>query len=253
MNEKKEIVVLIDFDNYFKKPITLYSITEFEYELKIILDTVIKSLTNNTYYNLTIRLYSGWLENATYTRKTSDTLQKIAGIDLFPLFAEENIVINGRIEIAVSLYEIPQYIFGHTYREKKGIPRIRINREVMGEICDNNKEHCPGHILSSFTRKKNRICSVDGCPTNHNELFFLREQKMVDTMIACDIITFCENNSINALFLVSDDTDHIPALITGSNKNINIKNIHLYIRNNQNEEYFANILSNFNVKTTLLL
>ncbi|MFK2205580.1 hypothetical protein ACIXJQ_02080 [Bacteroides fragilis] len=48
--------------------------------------------------------------------------------------------------------------------------------------------------------------------TKHSDIFFQREQKMVDTMIACDLLSYCEESSTNCLYLISDDMDHFPAL-----------------------------------------
>ena len=252
MTLKSEIILLIDFDNYFVKPIEGYSIQEFEYELKIIIDHVTETIEENRCFILKIRLYSGWFENSRLTKKTSETLQKIAGLSLFPIILSNKSLINGQIDIATTLYDIPEYTFENTYREKQGVPRIRVNQDKMDSICQDNKKHCPAHLLTNFTKKKNKICHVEGCSTNHNEIFFLREQKMVDTMIACDLITFCECEYVESIFLISDDIDHIPALICGSKRIKDNKSIELNIKNRWNEDFFRNILNQFNIKTNLL-
>ena len=252
LQEKYRIEVLIDFDNYFRKPIFDYTVQEFEFELKIIIDQVISITSLFKKTAIFLNLYSGWYENSNLSRKASGTLQKLANIELFPLILKGKYLINGEIKLSTSLYNIPELVWTNTYREKKGVPRIRINRELLNKNCDENKHICPAHILTNFTKNKNRLCSVKNCTTKQNEIFFMREQKMVDTMIACDFITFSEDESINNLILVSDDNDHLPALVLGSTKITNKKKVVLGIRNKKNEEYFNNILNKFNIETIVI-
>lgn len=201
---------------------------------------------HNDVMQINFRLYGGWYQDDDLTNRASVVFQKISNIDIFPHIINQNKRIFGDIQIVYNLYGI-DYIWHNTYREKKGIPRLRINHTAKGDKCDSRKNICPVHILSKFTRNKDKICLNEGCMTKHSDIFFQREQKMVDTMIACDLLSYCEESSTNCLYLISDDMDHFPALALCHKKKEELP-IFVGIKNVQNIVNYSSILENFNIK-----
>ncbi|MDA3911560.1 MAG: hypothetical protein PF448_09410 [Bacteroidales bacterium] len=249
--KENTLVIIIDFDNFFRKTIFDYNEKEFEYELKQLVDDVLINQNVNDLDYILIRLYSGWYQNEKLTKKASVLFQKIAIVDIFPIKIS-NKLINGKINVATSLHLLPDYTWTDTYHEKNGLSRIRINRELISEKCNENKQNCPIFILHNFTKKKTKFCSVEGCSYRQNDVFSSMVQKMVDTIIACDYIAFCDNENVNSIFLISDDVDHIPALVQGSIKINERKKLFVGIRNQLKLDYYQNILNNFNINTILL-
>ena len=143
-------VVIVDFDNYFQKDINEYSKEQIESLFLKIIDYI---SIHNDVMQINFRLYGGWYQDDDLTNRASVVFQKISDIDIFPYIINQN-----------------KRIFGdHT---------------AKGDKCDSRKNICPVHILSKFTRNKDKICLNEGCMTKHSDIFFQREQKMVDTMIA---------------------------------------------------------------------
>ena len=236
-------VVIIDFDNYFQKDINEYSKEQIESLFLKIIDYI---SIHNDVMQINFRLYGGWYQDDDLTNRASVVFQKISNIDIFPHIINQNKRIFGDIQIVYNLYGI-DYIWHNTYIEKKGIPRLRINHTAKGDKCDSRKNICPVHILSKFTRNKDKICLNEGCMTKHSDIFFQREQKMVDTMIACDLLSYCEESSTNCLYLISDDMDHFPALALCHKKKEELP-IFVGIKNVQNIVNYSSILENFNIK-----
>jgi len=83
------------------------------------------------------------------------------------------------------------------------------------------------------------------------------EQKMVDTLIACDIVSISDDQNVIGLFLVSDDQDHFPSLALANSKqsykqNKHLQSILLGIKNEYNFEFITEFLKPFNIKTALI-
>ena len=108
-------------------------------------------------------------------------------------------------------------------------------------------------MLNKFTSKKEKSCAHEHCEIKNSEVFIGIEQKMVDTMIACDLITFSQENDIEAVCLFSDDLDLLPPLgfssIFKTEKNPNLK-VQLFIKNEWQLDLAKQILRPFDVKIT---
>lgn len=241
-------IIIIDFDNTFKKEIEQYSIQEFEFEIKEIIRNII-TLTEGLKYIL-IRLYGGWHKDNILTNKASQIQQLIYSINTFPVILGKEII-HGSIELASSLFSIPDYTWGYTYKEKDGISRIRIDHSLLSDTCNSNKDQCAPLILYRFTSKKDKVCHVDSCTLLQKNVIKGIEQKMVDTIIACDLITFSNDENIMAIFIYSDDFDHLPSLaMAASNLNNSKKEkvIRLYVKNPKIIDLVEEILSPFKIQ-----
>ena len=248
-------VAIVDFDNWFKKPLAEYSETSVEFDFREIVDQLL--LIDPSVEDIEIRLYNGWYKDNILTNKASELQLLLSKITLFPylLDAESGKIIRGKIRIVSSLNDIPAYTWFNTLKEKYGIPSLRIKNESLGEICSQNTHACPPQILKRFTKKKGKLCGVEDCNSAQREIFIGLEQKMVDTIIACDIISFCEEENCSAIMVVSEDIDHFPALAQGKLRADHVgqnKSINVLIRNPEIQEYYNNILNSFGLNTTLV-
>jgi uncharacterized LabA/DUF88 family protein len=238
-------VVIIDFDNIFKKGIEEYSYLDIEFFLKNILKNAINEIRKLRY--IEIRLYGGWYRGNILTQRGSILQQYLSLVKVFPVIESNELIIKGNIEIATSLIALPNLLFEDTLREKNGIPRVQIKNECMSEECSNNPTQCPIKILSKFTKSKSRSCGLNGCRVIHNEIIKGNEQKMVDTMMACDTLHLTYDHKIDGIFLASNDTDVIPPLI--QSKTIKQEGeIYLILKENFFSPQYLNMLNQANVK-----
>lgn len=245
-------IFLVDFDNWFiKKDLNQYTEEEIEYQFKEIIDASINfnSLTSSSY--IEIRLYGGWYQDDRLTNKASILLGFLSSFNFFPIIKNNNII-RGKIEVVDTLINVPNYQWRNTLKEKSGMSYIKINNEKLNETCSQNKTNCPPHILKRIAKKKTHMCAVDGCDSLNNDLFIKTEQKMVDTMIACDLISYSMEDDIFKIIIVSDDVDFFPALAVASHNNTRFNKNCLFevlIKNSRLKLNYKNILSNFSVNT----
>ena len=146
----------------------------------------------------------------------------------------------------VRLFKV-SHVWYNTYQERSGLPKLRIAHANVGDHCSMNKNSCPVHILSRFTRTKSKLCHVDGCLTKQDDVFIQRTQKMVDTMMACDVLSFCEEQNVGGVYIASDDIDLFPAIALGRNIN-NSMPLFLLVLNKKRFDYYPATLSDFNIK-----
>jgi hypothetical protein len=206
------VIVIIDFDNYFEDYAKLDA-EKLELALTEIVEKCEEYFENTK--EISIRLYGGWYQETTLTKQASKIQQFLSNISIFPK-VKNNKITNGTIEMVSSLFKIPNIQWYHTYKEKNGIGRIRINHDIVDDFCTQNKEQCPKYILYKFTATKNKKCNIENCTHIHKDVFKASEQKMVDTMIACDVISAVNDENVNGVFVLSDDQDHFPSYAIAS-------------------------------------
>jgi len=246
----KTVVVIIDFDNYFGTDVSKLNPEIMEFSFK----EIVKLCENefSDFQSIQIRLYGGWYKETSFTNSASIIQQLLRQINVFPKVAA-NKVLNGNIELATSLHIKPDFIWGYTHKETQGVKRIRINHECIDTVCKENRTHCPKFLLYKFTDTKDKKCYIDGCDNLQKNVFKGAEQKMVDTLIACDVISVSEDETVAGVFLISDDQDHLPSIALASiKKQQNLQSILLGIKNEQVNEFISNFMIPFNIKTTLL-
>lgn len=250
----KTIEVIIDFDNYFG--------TEINKVTSEILELTFSELINFCEDNfldfdrISIRLYGGWFNEMSLTKQASSLQQLLYNVSIFPK-VQNGKIINGSIVMSSELHSIPNFTWGYTYKETKGIRRIRLDFDNIDELCSSNRETCPKFILYNFTRNKERKCKVNGCENIHRNVFKVIEQKMVDTLIACDILSLADDDATKGLIIISDDQDHFPALALAIEKQKlkqtrNLEQVFLMVKNHRNYEFISDFLNPFDIKTILL-
>ena len=246
----KTVGIIIDFDNIFKRPINLYTANDITKVIDFAINIVRNQITDIEC--IRIRLYGGWYQDNNMTQKASVLSSLIPSMELiFPILSPPQRII-GSIELATTLY-LQTHIWYDSYKEKYGIPNLRIDDTKLGTICQSQPDLCPVKILRKFTEHKTKVCHHENCKTNHSEVFFQREQKYVDSMMVCDVIAMSMDPDICAISAMTDDVDLFPSfsmakMITGGSKVLN-----LLTPNAHHETLYQSILAEFgvNVKTII--
>lgn len=245
-----KVIVLIDFDNHFDNIQSKYSPEMFEYSFKKLVNVCQEEFSDFEF--IEFRLYGGWYRKDVLTKQASIIQQLLRNVNVFPKVLKDK-VIKGSISIASTLFEIPEIIWNHSYKDTDGVNRIRINHESVDLICNENRNLCPKFILHKFTRKKDQLCNVENCDNIQKNVFKGSTQKMVDTMIACDIISISESDTTVGMLIISEDQDHLPSLALASlRKKKNVQSIVLCINNTFLNELYSNLLSNFKLKIKII-
>jgi len=246
----KTVVILIDYDNYFGSDVSKISTERMELSYKELIRLCENEFSD--FNSVQIRLYGGWYKETRLTKVASEVQQLLRQVKVFPKVTSKGIL-NGSIELATSLHINPEFIWGYTHKETQGVKRIRINHECADDLCKGNRTTCPKYLLHKFTDSKERKCGVEGCENLQKNVFKGAEQKMVDTLIACDIISTSEDETIIGVLVISDDQDHLPSLALASiKKKENIQSIILGIQNEQVKEFVSEFMQPFKIKTALV-
>jgi uncharacterized LabA/DUF88 family protein len=159
-----------------------------------------------------IRLYGGWYEMETMTKKAQAlfvSIQKeFPKVINLPNKSEGSTPINISALLAVALNEDPSRLLFNTFRKKGGVNNVRIQKkEDIGCL----KNDCTLLHLRNFL--KNGKCPAVSCSVAHGSLLYRSEQKLVDTMLSCDLL-YAEKQGFDHIVVVSDDDDFIPAIHT---------------------------------------
>lgn len=236
-------VIILDFDNYFPKQMSEYPAVRLESFFSSIISEILK--TDMLVSEIIIRLYGGWYQGTGYSKKASELQIALQGISLFPIFYK-NKRINGLIEIAEQMYGI-NYTWLDTFQEKVGLQKVKIDWTRTGNSCTHSAPTCPVKILSNFIQNKNHHCSNLGCGVVQSDVFYRREQKLIDTMMTCDVISYTEEIDVASVYVVSDDIDLFPSIALSKAKSPS-KRIVMVIKNQLMYSKYQNILSTFNAE-----
>lgn len=250
----KTIAVIIDFDNYFGTDISKITSESLELAFSELVNLCEDKFRE--FENISIRLYGGWYNEMSLTKQASGLQQLLYNVSVFPK-VQNGRIINGAIEMVSELYGIPDFTWGYTYKETNGIKHVRIDFEIADELCSNNRAACPKFILYKFTKSKDKVCPVEGCNNIHKNIFKGVEQKMVDTLIACDILSIADDDMTKGIVVISDDQDHFPSLALALEKQKtkrtrNLDNIILVIQNDMKHPFISEFLKPFKIQTILL-
>lgn len=155
-------------------------------------------------------------------------------------------LIKGEIEIVSSMNHLNNLLWGDTYIRRNGIPSLTIDTQTLDEYCNQEKAYCPARLLKTFSKRKNKRCPVVGCTVINNQAFLVSEQKMVDTIMATDIIDYSTENNVSHLLVFSDDTDLIPPIMRAHVNNNNP--VSLYIVNERLSERFTHLQEDYGLE-----
>jgi|GEM_PF-482988 len=204
-----EVALLIDFDNLYPRghetPEEL--VVRLNHWASLAIETV------PTVDTVNIRLYGGWLEDGVLTRAASELISKIPR-DFFPLTGKAtaaNRLIRGTVDLASRLVGVPGIQWNHTFRSRRGLPQLRLADKPRPEACV-KADSCPIDLVQRISRRSTRQCHINGCPVHNDSAFLIREQKMVDVLLACDAIEFARRGV--HIVVMSNDLDLLPSVVT---------------------------------------
>jgi hypothetical protein len=158
---------------------------------------------------LSLRLYGGWYDESGLTREGTRLTQVFGSIFPFPVKID-GAWLNIRCEIASTLVDHPADILPFTLRTKRGL-KIR-PRSVIPPNCT-SPTACGVLHVQAWVRGQ---CPISGCEVPTENAFVYREQKLVDTLLCCDLVALSFRKPAEPIILVSNDDDMIPALILGA-------------------------------------
>jgi hypothetical protein len=203
------VTILVDFDNLYKD-VTGPDFHWVNHQLNKFVELALGVDPNVE--ELVIRMYGGWIQGGILTARASALLSVLGGTSFFPIkHPKKDGVLRGTIGLATRLIGVPSVEWDDTRRVKNGLPKLRLAKETLPSKCI-NPASCPATTLSRFTKHKSKLCPTPGCSVTNSEAFQTVEQKMVDTMIACDAIFLALDETQGHVLVVSDDSDVVPAV-----------------------------------------
>ncbi len=159
-----------------------------------------------------VRVYGGWYEATAITRLAQDVTIELQR-DFPTLIRLPNVSgvatsVTITAELAVALLQEPGHHIFNTYRRKGKPSNIRVELPATVGCTD------PDCILPMVKRLlKTGKCPKPGCNGIVTDLVYRHEQKIVDTMLTCDLI-YAADAGTQCVVLVSGDDDFLPPLRT---------------------------------------
>ena len=183
-----------------------------------ILDVVTKALvqmpfnTSAARIGCDVRVYGGWYEGRVMTR-----LAQAVAVELqrdFPTVIrlamqqsrEGHHTVSISAELARSLPQEPSHYLFNTYRRKGKPANVRVEDPTIVGCVD------PDCILPMMKKLlRTGKCPKPGCGVAVGDLVYRHEQKIVDTLLSCDLI-YAAGGRVEYIGLVSGDDDFLPPL-----------------------------------------
>ena len=212
------IAVFIDYDNLLTA-----------HKTSGILDVVTKVLlqvppaSQEGRRECAVRIYGGWYEGPSMTQLA----QKVA-VEIQRDFPAIIRLPKGTIhsflpttaELAVAMMEEPSHHLFGTYRRKGKPANLRVQ---MPQSVGCTDAACPLPLAAKLL--KSGSCPISTCTVSAWDLVYRHEQKLVDTMLTCDII-YALRLDYEQIILVSDDDDFLPPLRTASLRGTRVARFH---------------------------
>ncbi|WP_302152000.1 NYN domain-containing protein [uncultured Alistipes sp.] len=154
---------------------------------------------------ITIRLYGGWYENETITKRAQDLETEIENEFPCTLLMSDNstkIIVN--CLLAYSMLADPQFHLLHTFRSKSityGIKAYPIEKHGCMD------QECPLPIIYDFI--EHQKCPKCG-KVKLKDFLYKKEQKLVDSMLIADMLHIA--NREKYICIVSSDDDFWPGI-----------------------------------------
>ena len=164
-----------------------------------------------------VRLYGGWMRDGAATSLASKVAGSVRSDALFPMARRHGADrIYGSVELALDLLARPGFVLDQTLRSRPGLQRVKYHPELDRNLCS-SAEQCPARTIKRYANNQRRSCSVDSCGAVGWSMFSSQEQKMVDSMLVCDLLFAASRNErFPSISIVSTDTDFVPGLLQAS-------------------------------------
>jgi hypothetical protein len=160
---------------------------------------------------VSIRIYGGWTESGAMSQDASAIAAQLPTVDPFPIPSYGRLV-HGEVHLATTLSMCPTVELGDLCRTRQGPPRIRLANRPRPLGCI-EPQSCAAKSLQKFTERGSRQCPTETCEVTAGVAFLTRQQKMVDTLMACDLLDFAHDPDVVAISVVTADTDLMPPLL----------------------------------------
>ena len=168
--------------------------------------------------DITLRLYGGWYDERGLSRD-GDRIARDLGRS-FPILSRHPLGLQRvHCEMASSLYLKPDRIFQATVRTRRGLKHAI---KMEGTFDCAYPDLCS---IPSVMHWIDGRCPEAKCYVDSRMAFRRREQKLVDTLLCCDLISFALESTASPIFVVSEDDDFIPALLMATHLGGNICNV----------------------------
>jgi hypothetical protein len=166
--------------------------------------------TSKTVGRCDVRVYGGWYEGSSLTPLAQQVIAEL-GVDFpsvlpFTNKAGETGKVMASAELACSLEAEPTHHLFNTFRQKSPPNSLAcVNPASKGCV----EKDCPLSCIPTWFDTEQ--CPKSGCDIRLHDILFRREQKLVDTMLTCDII-HAARLKCDFSILVSSDDDLLPAI-----------------------------------------
>lgn len=197
------VIALVDFDNILELERTRGPV----HVANRIVDVLGGALSGES--SIRFRLYGGWFDGANLSRR-AQAMAPVLHND-FPRkistpHARAGFVI-ARAELALALEIAPTTYLTHTYRDRALPHNVRC-ASLPFSGCT-TVASCPLAPMHALLRDER--CPEPGCTVQLSALLTRPEQKLVDTMLAVDLLHFSQATA-ETLCIVSTDDDVWPAI-----------------------------------------
>ena len=159
-----------------------------------------------------VRVYGGWYEGSQITRLAQDVAVELQrdfpAVVRIPLGNGAQFALRTNAELAVALLQEPSHHLFNTYRRKGKPSNVRVEAPADVGCAD---LACVLPQMKQLMKSGN--CPKAGCSVTTCDLVYRHEQKIVDTMLTCDLIHSVDRVS-GRVILVSSDDDFLPPLRT---------------------------------------
>lgn len=202
-----KIAVFIDYDNLLgiHRSSGILNVTT-----KALLQ--IPDVLRDTHGVCDIRVYGGWYEESSLTRLAQDVSvsldREFPSIIRAPNKSGEIARFSATAELAYASMEEPSHHLFGTYRKKGKPSNLRVQNPADVGCADLS---CPLPLVKKLLKRG--TCPSLACIVGRSDLVYRHEQKIVDTMLACDMV-FAPSQNYDHLVLFSGDDDFLPPLRT---------------------------------------
>jgi len=228
--------VLVDYYNFPKRFLNV-GLASFVSQM----ESLVRSASPNV-VDVFVRLYGGWYDEIGLSKDGTILAQDISQ-DFPKSNLNGGVVCHTYCEMASSLIKLKGDLFFATVREKRGLTRLL--RTATPAACIDNLK-CTVPSVVQWSRKG---CPTAGCPVSNFDAFVCKQQKLVDILICCDLLTLAITGAKATIFLFSDDDDFIPALLLAGSHTKDIW--HVRTQPNKPRLYDALLMRN-GVKTAFI-
>ncbi len=201
------------------------------YVVDRIMSAIVPSYLDERDRRVDIRLYGGWYEEKAPTRDAQHLQAELSGPLRLPIHGDRHSIMVS-VELAYSMRCDPSYHLWRTLRQKQA-PRDLMFIDPTDAGC-RHPNWCPLRpSYDFFTQGK---CLEADCPVTNPLVVRRREQKLVDTMLAADVL-FNVHMKAHQVAVVSSDDDMWPIINTALQFGVNVVHVQTIPRSTGSSDY----------------